>query len=777
MNGPHSISLLLSRLARRLRRLVWADGLLAIALLLSVWFWITLAIDYLPVRVGGSEMPRSARAVAFGALILAGHWVAWQWLVRRLLHRPADDSLALLIERSHPRLGGRLLTAVQTEGDDQSAAALVASVRGQAESQLHEVDVDRALNRRPVWRKTIFLVPFLLAGLGLFVASPGVLSLALSRLTLGTDQPWPRRVSLSWVAIEVPVTTPRPDETPPPRVIDLQPAGPQTVRLPRGADAVLRIAAADETAGHDIPPLCTATFAADDGSTVTATLRRIGRPESGRQRFVLDAPPLSPVSRSGVLRITGGDDRIDDLRIEAVPPPKVTAMRVGVRYPNYLRVAATGSGGDDQPDASIDYASGLQIREGSAATLRVSTDRPIQRAAAVLLGENGLDEESAAVDLPLSLSPDGQTALVRLPPLTGPASVRIVPIDSDNISSLSPYRYFFGVVRDAPPEIKLDVDGIGTAITPDAALPMTISATDDYGVRSAGWSMIVLPETDEDSADELPPPTVYEQSVTLDRDGRVQWRADLRELARRGVLTLPIGGSIRLSATATDGFDLQPRPDAATPPRTLSIVTPEELVARLQRLELELRGRLQQAIDEAGRLRASVGALRGEFDDATAADATDRATQRLRLRIQQSSLQVAKSTDELAGVVAGMTNILEQLINNRVDSIDRRERIADGVRDPLARVVNDRMPTTRAAIVDLERLATSTPSEFGGGVDAAIQQIDALLRELDAVLQKMLELEDFNEILDIVRGLIDDQEALLKETEAERKKRVMELFE
>lgn len=49
--------------------------------------------------------------------------------------------------------------------------------------------------------------------------------------------------------------------------------------------------------------------------------------------------------------------------------------------------------------------------------------------------------------------------------------------------------------------------------------------------------------------------------------------------------------------------------------------------------------------------------------------------------------------------------------------------------------------------------------------------------ELDAVLQKMLELEDFNEILDIVRGLIDDQEALLKETEAERKKRVMELFE
>ena len=41
----------------------------------------------------------------------------------------------------------------------------------------------------------------------------------------------------------------------------------------------------------------------------------------------------------------------------------------------------------------------------------------------------------------------------------------------------------------------------------------------------------------------------------------------------------------------------------------------------------------------------------------------------------------------------------------------------------------------------------------------------------------MLDLESYNEILDMVRDLIGDQKELLDETKSERKKRVLELFE
>jgi hypothetical protein len=40
----------------------------------------------------------------------------------------------------------------------------------------------------------------------------------------------------------------------------------------------------------------------------------------------------------------------------------------------------------------------------------------------------------------------------------------------------------------------------------------------------------------------------------------------------------------------------------------------------------------------------------------------------------------------------------------------------------------------------------------------------------------MLDLESYNEILDLVRGLIEDQNELMEDTKSERKKKVLDLF-
>ena len=65
---------LLESLRGRVRRYVVLDSLLAIAAVVLSGFWIGLALDYFPVWLGGTEMPRLARSIlllAIAALVFA----------------------------------------------------------------------------------------------------------------------------------------------------------------------------------------------------------------------------------------------------------------------------------------------------------------------------------------------------------------------------------------------------------------------------------------------------------------------------------------------------------------------------------------------------------------------------------------------------------------------------------------------------------------------------------------------------------------------------------
>ncbi len=86
------------------------------------------------------------------------------------------------------------------------------------------------------------------------------------------------------------------------------------------------------------------------------------------------------------------------------------------------------------------------------------------------------------------------------------------------------------------------------------------------------------------------------------------------------------------------------------------------------------------------------------------------------------------------------------------------------------------MQRLRDQILEIENSVADLPKAIQNTAQAVETAEDVLLR-LTAVLDKMLDLESFNEILDMVRELIGDQNDLLDETKAERKKRVLELFE
>ncbi|MEL6110372.1 MAG: polyketide synthase, partial [Planctomycetota bacterium] len=284
---------LLSSLRQRVRRYVVLDSLLAIAVVLLAAFWVGLAVDYGPVLLGGSEMPRSARALLLIAVGVVVCILLATLLIARLVRPLPDDSLALLVERVHPKLGGRLITAVQLTRPDRSgdehAPELLRMVHREATTHVDEVDPARVFRPEPLIQKSLIAIPMVLGVVVFAFVSPSAFARAAGRLSLFSDERWPRRARLDMVGVDLPrVTVSESDQATPERIEFVD----GKVRLPKGSSPTLRIRA---EAGDKrvVPSLCTVYYETEDGTRGQSNMRRVGRERDGYQAFVLDGPPLS----------------------------------------------------------------------------------------------------------------------------------------------------------------------------------------------------------------------------------------------------------------------------------------------------------------------------------------------------------------------------------------------------------------------------------------------------------------------------------------------------
>ena len=95
--------------------------------------------------------------------------------------------------------------------------------------------------------------------------------------------------------------------------------------------------------------------------------------------------------------------------------------------------------------------------------------------------------------------------------------------------------------------------------------------------------------------------------------------------------------------------------------------------------------------------------------------------------------------------------------------------------DPLRRIVGERFPSSAASSSACRR--TKRPRTGAVSRTAALAEYDAMLVELRQVLDKMLELETFNEVLDMLRQIIDEQEKVNGETKQKQKQKLQDLTE
>ena len=126
-------------------------------------------------------------------------------------------------------------------------------------------------------------------------------------------------------------------------------------------------------------------------------------------------------------------------------------------------------------------------------------------------------------------------------------------------------------------------------------------------------------------------------------------------------------------------------------------------------------------------------------------------------------------------MAASFDDIRLEIDNNRIDAADRKERLKTQISEPLQWIVASLIPQMQ------DRLQALQSSLEGGGdaeetALAAQKEADDILIELDKVLQKMLELEDYNALVQLVRRLLEEQKELAERTKALRKKKAFDLL-
>ena len=148
------------------------------------------------------------------------------------------------------------------------------------------------------------------------------------------------------------------------------------------------------------------------------------------------------------------------------------------------------------------------------------------------------------------------------------------------------------------------------------------------------------------------------------------------------------------------------------------------------------------------------------------------------LRSQQAESQMTKSEGELRGVEREITQINQELINNRIDSVDRRTRLEDKIRKPLLVVLDQSWGPMASDVREIEKsFSKSIKAEFKADelLPNAIDKSNQIILALSEILNDMINIQDFNEVLDMVRGIIDEQGKVLEKTKQEQKKQLLDL--
>jgi len=735
----------LDSLRARIRRYVWIEGVAVAMGWLGLAFWVSLTVDWL------FEPPMMVRILMLAVVgfVLLGIVVAR--IGRRAFVPLSDSNMATVLERRFDRLDDSLLTAVVLTDARHDLSTLnlemLERTCREAEDRIGTVRLADVFNPVPLRRSVAAALVAVVTIAGFAYLAPSAMAVWCLRLS---EELWPRRAHLMVEGFDQ-----------------------NGVRkIARGSDAEV-IAKAD--LGAELVPRNVAVYYRNEGgSDGRATMNRIGEADPQRDEFQRYSHTFPGVLTSIDFDLKGGDYTIRDLRIQVVDSPTIAEMTLRLKLPDY-----TGRPERDMPVTGV-----MQIPEGTQLTVLARANKELTGVGVDLTGSSDRQEEIG----PDELDDDRLGFAYTIDSLREDTVLSFRLSDTDGITASEPVRLSLVAVPDGPPQMEVNLRGIGSAITPNARLPVVGRITDDYGLGRVWFEHATGEQPPAETPVDLPWGTATDLSLT-----------DLAALEVEPLGVEP-GEKLFVSVKAEDRYDLAEEPNTGTSQRwLLDVVTPDQLRAILEARELVLRQRFERTIQEVTETRDLLVRIRlgeepaptdeggagegaepeDELETVAEEDEADRRSRELtlaNLRVQRAVTNARKSTHETMGVAEAFDDIRLQLINNRIDTEELTRRLSQGIAEPLRRIAGEMFPDLERR---LETLQNSLTDERLGpsSRDAARQQADEILIEMRKVLDRMIELEDFNEAMELLRAIIKLQEDLQQQTRERQKQKIRELLQ
>lgn len=750
----------LESLCTGLRARWLAAGTLRLAAELAAFLVVQFAVDrFLWLPVG-------ARRFAGGVALLLFAWRFAVLLLQPSRKRFGPRDVALAVERRHPSLQGGLASMVEIEQRGglpaDSSPTLLAEWRATVAARAAALDFGLIFDARLLRRLAAFAGTAAIVITAFAAWRPLEARIFLARLA-GADTPWPRRTRIE---LDVGAATAslhfrveRDDDGRARRVIVARGGSLPLVARVRGTvpdEVVLQVREAGRVGAEEV------RMAPRDGTE-----------DEFVHRFGNTVRPME-------LTAAGGDDpgQGEPLAVVVVAPPAVDRLVATVTPPAY-------TGRPPTREERQEFA----VPGGTRIELEVTTSGEV-------------------VEAGLTLHSDPGTArpLVADPQTPGLWRGTVVAEDSGTINlhltgrsgfkNLRPIDFPLTVLTDRKPSIEIGRPAVSDLeATARAAIPFQLLVDDDYGITRCE---LVLLRSDDPA----------ESRVVLQGEGSPRPAAlpavgephvldavlDLRELQLpRGGAPAAIrdGDSLVYSVQVEDNHEDQDGAAAhgktASPTRRIDVVADSEKLRKLADRQQRVKGAIAAARKGQEERRAGLQALLTAHSDGGIE------TRELTvLEVEQG--RVASSVRQ---AVRDLCDVAGEFALNRLDPTPTAERAVQQLLALLAEAKSgpnfDFTPYVRwtvahaagefgalqqlgalLAMVDLGLAASETHAvraleqlrgaRMSGGSEDRLGRLreaelaqQKVIETLTLLLQKMEEWEDFQEILDLWRGLVDDQ--------------------
>ena len=641
------------------------------------------------------RLPPFIRVAELAGLVAGG--VAWFVLkvIPAIRFSPSLVDVALWLERDNPVARGKLATGVDL--------AQARSVQDPVTNKLAQVAISEALAvapeatyRRvdfaPAKRATLFAGLATAALVFLLVFAPDISRTALLRLfTPFADIQWPARTMV-------------------------QPAMASLVH-PRGAVLALRA----QSVRGDVTEM-----------RVEAEYRLLREGSGDWRKVLLSAQPDGLFER---LVETDGESievlfRTEDMEtlpitIRLVPPPVVETARATITPPAYLgdnvdiRTIELGTGTDRRATVSPPVLTGSTIL--FEVVVRGATGVPLSEPEqSAWLAETifivGANNERITPGF--KIDPTDPTHWTLQWMASGRGVLEVKPRGVDGIVPTERIAFEIPAIDDAAPSITIVEPAADETVTPMAAPLVVAEGRDDLGVKRA-WIDVSLIQKDGE------PQLVSTTNGTVGASARVETTLLLSEFGVEAGDRVVCVGRIT-DALEKDGL---PRPVVSSSPRVFRVISTSELAA-------QIRSRLGQMREAAGRLREEQSGIATAMQAATDRTETDGAstTEAERAQIAGSEGRMA---DRIATFERSLAELASKLDRNKTDGEGLSGTIQEATE--LARTASQRAQEAAAELSD--------PSKLKASVGKAAESEDALA-ELEVALQRDRETAELTRRID-----------------------------